>query len=1392
MLNNQVSDPVKTPLSSSRIRIIYCYSNPSSADHVGLVKVGMTTAPSPSVDMDIRKVAEGAAHKRIREASASRYNLEWVEVSPDFKLQDYRVHKILEGNGVRRKKFTYSDAREWFETTPEKAHEAYRAAVEGVVTIESKKEHRNIVLRPEQVRFIENTFTAWKGGASKRLWDAKMRFGKTLVAYSFIDKAHKCDPSRMRRVLVLTHRPVVNKGWSDEYETILHKEGWQYGSKDAKHKGLSELDPNEPFVYFVSMQDARGKMQSGESFKETNKEIFETHWDLVIVDEAHEGNVTDLAQQVHASISRSFTLNLSGTPFKYLANGDFNADEMDSWDYVDEQKAKNAWEEENEGVVSDVVNPYGGLARMWINVLDIRPIVKNSLVVDEEVGSFNFQEFFKVEGGKFKNGEDIVNFLDTICEVKRNEGNEENDKVKNVESVEVDNIAASLTGAGERVATMPFAPMRQDFTRHSLWVLPSVESCKLLVETLRNHSVFKNYTVVNVAGSDTSESKNALGRVLRAIGDSPDETKTITLTVGRLTTGVTVPPWTTVLMLNNTTSAEAYMQTIFRVQSPHEYKGKVKTECAVYDFAPDRALKVLVDVAGVSSKAGVDGFSGRRAVLGEMLNYLPVISLVDNHDMKRLDAGGVMREVKRVYTNRVVNNGFDSDFLFTKELEKLPPDLRELLEDVRQISSKTAPSIRQPVDSKVVISANNFDEAHYDNETLQEEVKKNENKKTLTPEEEEQLRRHQEELKQRSNMRAVLRTVSVRIPIMLLALMADVNFKEAKLSEDFELSDLTEKLDNESWKEFFGGITKEMFLKLGPAFDKEVLQVSASAWVEEVDEALALRDVDLEEFMVRVETFMGKLRNPNKETVLTPYRVVKTMYTSLEEQLVSGELSPFAQDTSSVKGTLYDINVKSGLFPLYGAYLIKKSSPNLLWEQVCEDYIFANSRTYAGKWITATLLGVPKDWENITVIDVCEELKSTDVAGLSEQSGKLFLNRFLLSPLNAKRGMAGGRIVAITDIEERGKIVNILQRFDQQVRLVERDGSMSDKRKASRKAELLEQVKKELDASVTFDSIVSNPPYQISDGGGVNESSAIPIYHIFVRQAISLNPKFITMITPSRWFVGGKGLDAFREEMLKDNRLESIVDYPNANECFPGVEIKGGVGYFIWNRERNFSRNGCAITNVRNGVKNVTIRRPLNQYDVLIRENEAVTILDKVKEKTDKFISAKVASHKPFGFRSNFEDFEIQKNQKNNVKIYLKEKKIGWVKANQITKNLQVVGKWKVLTPKAATGDGKIPNSVISYSIVAPPNSCCSETYLLMGTFESEEEATRFSEYMKTRFFRFMLSLRKITQNMSQNSFAFVPDLPMNKTWTDAELYEKYNLTAEEISFIEGNVKEML
>lgn len=321
--------------------------------------------------------------------------------------------------------------------------------------------------------------------------------------------------------------------------------------------------------------------------------------------------------------------------------------------------------------------------------------------------------------------------------------------------------------------------------------------------------------------------------------------------------------------------------------------------------------------------------------------------------------------------------------------------------------------------------------------------------------------------------------------------------------------------------------------------------------------------------------------------------------------------------------------------------------------------------------------------------------------------------------------------------------------------------------------------------NMKFDVIIGNPPYQLSDEGFGR--SASPIYHRFVQQAKKLNPRYLAMIIPARWYSGGKGLDDFREEMLTDDRLRVIHDFPEAADCFPGVQIKGGVCYFLWNKEE---RGLCEVNTHKHGHIISSSVRPLLEENcqTFIRYNEAIAILKKVQSHNEKSIKDKISSSKPFGLRTNFKG--KSKSFPNAITLY-QNGGIGYVSYDELKSNTQIVKLFKVLIPPLGSGSDSFPHPILARPMVVGPNTACTETYLVAGVFTSEKEAINLAKYLTTMFLRFLVLLNKPAQHATSKVYTFVPIQDFKEEWDDARLYKKYDLTNEEITFIESLIRPM-
>ena len=323
-------------------------------------------------------------------------------------------------------------------------------------------------------------------------------------------------------------------------------------------------------------------------------------------------------------------------------------------------------------------------------------------------------------------------------------------------------------------------------------------------------------------------------------------------------------------------------------------------------------------------------------------------------------------------------------------------------------------------------------------------------------------------------------------------------------------------------------------------------------------------------------------------------------------------------------------------------------------------------------------------------------------------------------------------------------------------------------------------------ADMQFDVIIGNPPYQLASDGGTRD---VPIYQHFVEQAKALEPRFVSMIIPSRWMASGLGLNEFRSAMLQDPRIRELVDYPAASEVFPGVEIKAGVCYFLWDSSH---KGKCNVTTYRSGEVVGPMPRDLGEYDVFVRDGRAVSILHKVLSREESSINGILARDKEFGWTSNFDGFHSKQKNEDVPLHYIRTMKrgVGFIERIKVTKSAHLIDTWKVLVPQAYNGGDGVPHPILGKSLVAPSPSVCTQSFLFFYV-SSEEEAKSLQSYYRTRFFRFLVSVRKITQHATHATYTWVPMQSWDQKWTDELLYQKYGITAEEQAFIESQVRPM-
>lgn len=1253
----------------------------------GAQKVGEGTVSSDDVEADWTPNSEflrAIAPKRIKQymtTSGLPFELGWVELaykkSTKSWFHDHEVHEVLRRSGIGHPKRL--EGNEWFETDLETAKKAIKAVKDGRSFIsdtqaEYKAEKIKITLRPEQDAAVKQTQKTYKK-KDRMLWNAKMRFGKTLTSLELIKQ------EGFQRVLIMTHRPVVNKSWFDDFKKMdLAEDGYLYGSVDRGEKLSTLKIGDSPFIYFASIQLLRYKGT------QTNlPEFTDIDWDLIIIDEAHEGTQTDLSDAVlKALVKEGHTkiLELSGTPFNLLDQ--FAPEQVYTWDYVMEQQAKLKWDLEN----PDQPNPYEQLPEVLMYTFEMKYKEKFT----DENKAFNFREFFRVDDkDELVYKSDVRRFLDNIT----NPNSDTN---------------------------YPFSTREyRDELRHTLWIMPGVREANALEKLLKEHSVFgMDYEIVNVVRNDKSDnildsSDDDLKKVRNAITDDPSKTKTITLTVRKLTTGVNVPEWTAVMFLSNTSSSMNYLQAAFRAQTPfsHEKLG-MKKRCYIFDFAPDRALTVMAESAQINSGVGKKNTQQQKQAMSNLLNFLPILGKGDN-GMQPFDVDRMLTQIKKVYAEKAVRSGFEDDSLYNDHLLTLTSDDAERFNKLSAIVGKTQ---KQKTPTKVTINKNGLTNEEYD----KAERGKKKPPRERSQEEKEAMEKLKEARKQQKTMISILRGVSIRIPMMIYGMDVD-------LSKDITIEDFIKEVDDESWKEFMpDGFTKGMFKDITKYYDAEVF-IEAGRIIRQ--RAKSFDSLDFIERAEEIANLFGSFKNPDKETVLTPWRVVNmqiakgigglNFYDDNFESMTDGAKPNLHWIETEVTWSVYhpdtkiiDINAKTGLYPLHAAMSLyyqyvqnnddNRFDADSVYRGILENNIYAIAKTPMAKKITErTLAGYKKFKTNVAYIEnFSNTLKSS--------------------------------------IEEGKKLVE----------------------------EAFEKVK--------FDVVIGNPPYQESTNDKTmragQQKRVRNVFQDFQLVADVVAQNFSCLIYPGgRWIHrSGKGMTEFGLNQINSPHLTKLFYYPKADEIFKDVAIGDGISVVV----KDFSKGNSQFEYIYSEDGNEQfelIDSPREKLLVLNPKNSHV--VDKIEKFVNvnkyKFISeSNVINQKLFQIESDFAEqnpdkVEIYTGQsvdyKKQIKLFTNDKggKTGratWFIADRdaIKVNNHLIDKWKVVVSSANAGGQKRDNQLE----ILDNHSAFGRSRIALKAFDTEQEAQNFYKYMKSYIIRFAFLM---TDESLSSLGKYVPDL---------------------------------
>jgi len=1424
---------------------VYGYTLPDQPTHQGCVKVGETQ--NEVKDRILQQTATaGLTTKLLFQRNAVR---------SDGKLfHDRDLHTYYRQQGIPRA-ILNNRASEWFKfgdlSLAEKLTDDYIFSDYREVQVSAQRS--DYILRAEQAHAVEVTLDYWCDPVhgTEFLWNAKPRFGKTLTTYDFMRKIEA------KNALIVTNRPAIANSWYDDFERFIawQEEGFKfvsetdalkdrptmsrqafldYASKDFKEK------INIRCLAFISLQDLKGAKFAGGIYDKLQW-VAEMDWDLLVVDEAHEGIDTLKTDRAFEKIKTKFTLHLSGTPFKALANKKFHSEQIFNWSYLDEQNAKAEWDETQADT-----NPYAALPTLSLFTYQMSKLIAKEVAggiqLDEETNvdyAFDLNEFFSTkEDGTFVYEADVDKFLDNLSSGK-----------------------------------FPFAEQEhRNELAHSFWLLDRVSSVKALEKKLQAHPFFNNYEIVLAAGDGISlpdeeniededssayNTKNiglSFNRVREAIASHD---KTITLSVGQLTTGVTIPEWTAVLMLSNIKSPARYFQAAFRAQNPYEFQNPEteewfrKENAYVFDFAPDRTLILFDEFANNLTDEGLKGSeSERKENIRKLINFFPVIAEDDEGEMIELSPDQVLTFPSRIKASEVVKRGFMSNLLFAnisgifsapalvKEiLNKIAPEKNTRLAQKREIND-TGPMV--DCDGKVEIpptltinTANNlFGEKIYqavDLEEVLEQLKDFDNReKASTKVAKEIIRTIEpkfEEVKKEFGITKTTLKMDVKKAEAILATKVEENLYQKQERERLAKTSYEEKIQNpenheirESAAETYQAEIKEIQNDFLADLQKSIKQTTE----EVVEKQLVKREEDkkktteddvrdhLRGFARTIPAFLMAYGTP--ETTLATYD--ENIDPQTFEELTSITLDEFRKlrdgfdyvdeqgNNNSFKGLFDEVVFNASVVEFFN---IKERLADYLQSEKDED-IFnyippqQTNQIFTPKRVVKMMVDLLEEHDP----DIFKN-KQTTVIDLYSKSG-LYLSEV------AKR-LFSGLAEQIPDEKERIKwilerqvfgcapsniIYNMVKNFlyggypDLKTdNLLELD--LVEAAKAGRVAKVLEE---SMGRKMKFDVIIGNPPYQ---GEGKQQ-----IYTDFYVESIKVAEQ-VCLIFPTGWQAPKNANSLSKLNNVEVKRDKQIVQINNIQNAFPGVPGAEWTNIIQWKKGYDNGLDGSQLVFLEGEIPEVRLL-PISKSDV--EKPEYIELLNELVSNMHGFekISVKISVRKPYGLSTDIlkdskkyglPPLNDDKTEDDDVRV-LTNKGIKFVSKTypfpQIGKGFH---KYKVFVPYAwGNWDEKVGlGGAFSDIVVAKPQDACIETYLECGAYDSEQEAMYLAKYFMTQFARALLYVNKFSQH-STTAFGAIPQQDFSEDWWDSsiaeineKLFDKYEIPTSVRESVRANLQ---
>lgn len=1532
-------------------RLLYVLSI-NDRKHKGLLKIGEVFVDNEIADskssQELGKAVRAVLDARPYIQGVS-YHIEYVECttydqdSKCYKADDvYRTLRAMDIPSKTLGKYKdpttgqTEDADIWFACTIFDIQDVISKIKQG-----KGAGHGAIKFRPEQEKAIHDTVAYFQkeykdpNKGKHYLWNAKMRFGKTL---SGLEVAKRCG---YRSTLIITHRPVVDKGWHDDFAKIFrtpealadyHAKGLEpaYGRRmmdDNDSQGdfytlTKEVDAGKKIlVFFVSMQYLRlsqfvgGKERRLDPLK---RAIMEYDWDFVMVDEAHEGIDAAAGVRVMNKLKKDNTriLSLSGTPFNLLDK--YEESEIYTWDYVMEQRAKLFWDEHHYGDP----NPYADLPRMQILTFTLPKMLRDQAIENNEV--FKFHEFFRVytEDDKLQLQKLIDNEPNVI---KKAEYQAELAKVKINKFVHEKAINRFLDKLVEESDTSlyPFSSevFREHF-RHTFWLLPGVKEAAALEQLLRKHDVFGEengmFHIINDAGDGNIELADVLDNIRgNAKKNITKKDYTITLSCGKLTTGVSIPEWTAVLCMKGSenTPAANYMQTIFRVQTHAVLEGRQKSDCYVFDFAPDRALTAVAETAKMAVYAQTE--KGKKQMkltqkkeeehLAAFIKLCPVLSMDEGEMGKHFSANQIFEKLSNVYIERAVRSGYADNSLYNPDqLMNLSPEQEKALGDVHDLLG-SMPNAWKP--EKININKNGLGDADAEqikyiyylsaSEALPsrpsmaaefdengqpmtedegwDEVmcapselfpylfvshtqqlngewcsftnpvlwKKWENKDKDDKTDEAKKKRDEENKEKRARM-SVLRGVAIRIPLLVYGAEINDEAGEEITIDNFASEEI---VDQASWEEFMPkGFTKETFNILKDCFDRSIFTGAAKRIRQMVKEA---DNLNTEDRIAKIATIFSYFHNPDKETVLTPWRVVNMhmsdtvggwCFFNVEFDAPYTEENKYGENVNAARpvgvevdennqlhftnevtkdifgdynSRILEINSKTGLYPLYMAYSLFKGAKEPNYRRVHltgERGKSLNAEQYYHQ--AGDDLEIWKDVLQDNIFVVCRTKMAVSItkrtlAGFRKDI-RMNIRCYEHDVPVTDLVSAGVLKAADEHVTKKGKtyffngheslecdMINVLR--------AKPELFQNDIVRGNDFWHVYNSIPKSENEDINnmkFKAVVGNPPYMLKQ----KATSDTPIYHLFMDASFKLS-NFVTLITPARFlFDAGKTPSEFNKRVLNDEHFKVVRYESDSNVIFNNVDIKGGVAITMRNTAKNYGT-----------IKTYTAYKELGSILHKVTDrNDFKNIIDIIHLQNKFNLDALYEEHPDYRniIGSNGRERRLTTSIFNQLDIFTElnttaddVRIIGLIDNIRIYRyipkrfldnhaNLQ---KWKVILPKS-NGSGAI-GEVLSTPLIGEPLIGYTQSFISIGSFDNKEEAQATLKYVKSKFMRTMLGILKVTQDNNTDVWEYVPlqdftpqsdiDWSQSIANIDKQLYRKYKLDEDEIEFIEKMIKPM-